>query len=212
MNLWPILTQLQPFSSKRASGESEKVNPNEEARAYERARQQNAREEMSRLKGKAKNIPTGSTSVRSEPPAYQPTRPSPPRSTTTTDDAVHARSLQARLDSERASYELARKLQAQEEAAIQEHRRLVQESSRAQFDCAICIEKYSVDFSARIASCRHVLCRTCMRQHVQSQVGQAIWPIRCPVCVADHSRTEEHGGELDQHIWTLLRAYRPSCC
>jgi len=102
--------------------------------------------------------------------------------------------LQAQLDSERASYELARRLQAQEEASLQEHRRLVQEASRVKsFDCVICMENYTVEFSAPIRSCGHALCRTCMKEHVQSQVAQSVWPIRCPTCVADHSRTEAHG-------------------
>ena len=205
---WLILTKLQPFHSKRAPDESAKVNTSEEALAYERARQQNAREEMSRLKGKAKNIPTGS-SVWSKPPAYSPPKPSLPLSTTTTngashtppstttiDDASHARALQAQLDNERASYELARQLQAQEEAVRQEHRRLLEEASRVQlFHCAICMEEQLMDFAVPNASCGHILCRECMKNHVQSQVGQSIWPIRCPMCVADHARTEEHGGE-----------------
>ena len=229
MNLWPILIELQSFHGKRTTGEGAKVNLSEEALSYERARQQNAREETSRLKGKAKDVSTGSTSLAhdrarqqnareetsrlkgkakafftgstflpSEPPAYTPTMPSPLPSTTTTADAAEARALQAQLDSERASYEFARQLQAQEEAALQEHRRLVQEASKVRlFHCTICIEELSMDFSAPIASCGHIICRTCMKEHVQSQVDQSIWPIRCPMCVADHARTEEHGGEYD---------------
>ena len=190
------LTELQPFHGKQTTGESAKVNISEEALAYERARQQNAREETSRLKGKAKNVSTGLTFLPSEPPAYTPTKPSPLPSTTTTNDAADARALQARLDNERASYELARQLQAQEEAAIQEHRRLLQEESRVPlFHCDICMEEYRMDFAAPVASCGHVICRICMREHVQSQVDQSTWPIRCPMCVADHSRTQEHGGE-----------------
>ena len=257
MNLWPILIKFQPFHGKRTTSESAKVNLSEEALAYERARQQNAREETSRLKGKAKDVSTGSTSLAyeracqqnareetsrlkgkakdvstsstslayerarqqnahevpsrlkgkaknfstgstsfpSEPPAYTPTMPS---STATTDDAANARALQAQLDSERASYELARQLQAQEEATLQEHRRLVQEASRVRlFHCYICIEELSMDYAAPITSCGHVICRTCMKEHVQSQVDQSIWPIRCPLCVADHARTKEHGGEYE---------------
>jgi len=34
-----------------------------------------------------------------------------------------------------------------------------------------------------------------MKEHVQSQVGQSIWPIRCPLCVMDYSPEGEHGGE-----------------
>ena len=197
MNLWAVLTELQPFTGKKPSNESEKSS--EEARAYERARQQNAREEASRWKGKgkAKNILlANSTPSSSELPARQPTSSFPPSSTTTNKDAAHARTLQAQIDSERASYELARQLQAQEEAVHQEHQRLVQEAARVKlFDCAVCIEKYPEDYSAPIRSCGHVLCRECMKEHVKSQVNQALWPVRCPMCVADHSRTEDHGGE-----------------
>ena len=217
MNLCAILTQLQPFHGKRTSNESEKSHPNEEARAYERARQQNAREEFSRWKGKGKDVPpknpTPSTSERpahlpatsshppppkAPPPKAPPSKAPPskaPPSNTTNGDAAHARALQAQLDGERASYEFARQLQAQEEAAIQEHRRLVQEASKVKmFNCVICMDSYIMDFSARVRSCGHVLCRDCMKEHVQSQVAQSIWPIRCPTCVADHSRTEDHGG------------------
>ena len=190
------MTELQPFSGKRTTRESAKENTSEEALAYERARQQSARGETSRLKGKEKSIFSGLTFLPSEPPPYKPTEPSPPPSTNTTDDAADARALQAQLDNERASYELARQLQAQEEAALQEHRRLLQEESRVPlFHCDICMEEYRMDFAAPVASCGHVICRGCMKEHVQSQVDQSTWPIRCPMCVADHTRTQEHGGE-----------------
>ena len=208
MNFCVVLTKLQPFHGKRSSNESEKAHPNEEARAYERARQQNARDEMTRWKEKAKNIksPTPSTS---EKPLYSHATSSPlpsntqpsntPPSNTKNADAAHARALQAQLDSERASYELARRMQAQEEAAQQDHRRLLDEAARvSSFDCVICMESYPVDYSAPIRSCGHTLCRMCMKEHVESQVSESIWPIRCPTCVADHSRTEAHGG---QHLW-----------
>ena len=158
---------------------------------------------MSRLKGKSKDIlPKSSTPGSSRSPVYSrttssPPPTSPPPSKTTHYDTTRARALQARLDSERASLELARQLQAQEEATIQEHRRMMQEAARVKtFDCAICMEQYPEDYSAPIRSCGHVLCRTCMREHVQSQVRESIWPIRCPMCVADHSRTGEQGSEF----------------
>lgn len=33
---------------------------------------------------------------------------------------------------------------------------------------------------------------------MQSQVDQAILPVLCPMCVADHSWTAEYGGSMDQ--------------
>lgn len=152
--------------------------------------------ETSRYKGKAKETLTrSSTHSWSEPPAYQPPGPSPPYPVTTHEDAAHARALQAKLDSERASYDLARQLQEQEDVTVQEHRQLVREAARVKvFDCVICMEKYTEDYSAPVRGCGHALCRTCMKEHVQSQVDQAVWPIRCPTCVAD-PRTDRHGGE-----------------
>ena len=119
-----------------------------------------------------------------------------PPSTTTHNDSAQARALQAQLESERASYDLARQLQAQEDATVREHQQLVQEAARVKlFECVVCMEEYPDGYSAPIKSCGHALCRTCMREHVQSQVDQAAWPVRCPTCVADASRTEQQGGE-----------------
>jgi len=163
---------------------------------------------MSQLKGKAKNNATDSSTPRWEPPAPQTTGPSRPRFTSTHDDSAQARALQAQLDNERASYDLARQLQAQEDATLREHRMLVQEAARVKlFDCVICIEKYPEDYSAPVKSCGHVLCRNCMKEHVQSQVDQAVWPVRCPMCVADNSRrrTEAQGGEYGRA--PLLKTY-----
>ena len=161
-------------------------------------RRQNTREDMLRLKGKGRDTFTnGSTSTWPEPPAYRPTAPFFSPSTTTDEDAAHARALQAQLDSERASYDLARQLQAQDDDALWEHRQLVQEAARVKvFDCVICMEKLTEDYSAPVRSCGHVLCRTCMKEHVQAQVDQAIWPVLCPICVADNSRKErQYGGK-----------------
>ena len=114
-------------------------------------------------------------------------------------DAAQARALQAQLDKERESYDLARQLQAQDDAMIREHQKLVQEAARAKvFDCVICMEKYPEGYSAPVRSCGHALCRGCMKEHVQSQVDQAVWPVRCPVCVADQTRAGEHGGEYER--------------
>lgn len=146
--------------------------------------------------------PTSTTTSFSPPYITKPffpsstTKPFSPPSTTTHNDSAQARALQAQLESERASYDLARQLQAQEDATVREHQQLVQEAARVKlFECVVCMEEYPEGYSAPIRSCGHALCRTCMREHVQSQVDQAAWPVRCPTCVADASRTEQQGGE-----------------
>jgi len=204
MKLWVILTELQSSNNKPFSNERERLNPKEGPRTYDRMHLQNSREDMSRMKGKAKGIFTeSSTTSWSGPPAYQRASDFPPLTSTISGDAAHARALQAQVDKERASYDLARQLQAQEDSTLREHRMLVQESARFKaFDCAICMEKYPEDYSAPVRSCGHALCRACMKEHVQSQVDQAIWPIRCPLCVANKDtagqrRTEQQGGEYE---------------
>jgi hypothetical protein len=202
---------MQTFNGSRFSKESETVKTNGEAYTYRRPLQQGNREATSSLKGKASNSHTESSAPRwSGPPTSQPTGPSHSRFATTDDDTAQARDLQAQLDSERASYDLARQLQAENDASydlvrqlqaendatLREHRQLVQEEARFKvFDCVVCMEKFPEGDSAPVRGCGHVLCRTCMREHVQSQVDQAVWPVRCPLCVADQSRTGGHGGE-----------------
>lgn len=187
----------------RSSKERERLNPNEGANAYGRGLQQDkqdTREEVPRSKGKEKNsLAESSTPKWWESSSYQRTGTSGSRSATSataSGDAAQARAIQAQLDSERASYDLARRLQAEDEATRMEHQKLVREAARVKvFDCAICMDKFPEDYSAPVRSCGHVLCRNCMKEHVQSQVDQAIWPVRCPLCVADKSRTGGHGGE-----------------
>jgi len=197
MNLWAVLIKLQTSNGSQFSKESERVKPNENAYTYSRVLQQDTREEASPLESKARNNPTESSAPRwpgSQGP--QPSGPSHSHFDTTYDDAAHARALQAELDSEQASFDLARRLQAENDAMLREHQQLVREEARFKvFDCVICMETFPEGDSAPVRSCRHVLCRTCMKNHVQSQVDQAIWPVRCPVCVADPNRTQGHGGE-----------------
>jgi len=183
-SLCATLTMLQPFS-------------NEEVHAYERARRHNAREEMPRMQGKPKDGPIKSPTLSwSEPPAYQPTALSTLPLTTTNDGATHAPSDQVQRASERVSYDLARQLQAQEDAALQEHQRVVREAAGVKlFDCTFCLEKYREHYSASVKGCGHVFCKYCMKEHVQLQVRQSKWPVQCPMCVADEKRTEQHGSE-----------------
>ena len=205
VNPCAILTQLQRGFGMRTSNESEKAHPNEEVRADERARQQNARQGLPRRRGRGKNIPpknpTPNTSERpahlpatsSRPPLPKtpPPKTPPPKATPSSTTTWLAQAFSAQF----GSWNFAQGARARE-SGNQEHRRPVQKASKAKsFDCVICMDTYIMDFSAPIRSCGHVLCRDCMKEHVQSQVSQSIWPIRCPTCVADHSRTEDHGGQ-----------------
>jgi hypothetical protein len=87
---------------------------------------------------------------------------------------------------------------------FQEHRRLVYEANRVRvFDC---MDKGPEDFCRSVKNCRRVLCRTCVKNHVQSQVEQSMG---CPGCVADHSRTKGPGGghpraSLEDLLITIL--------
>ena len=170
------------------------MKPNEGAYTRQRVLQQDLGEEMSPLKDKAKNGLESLSSRWSQSPAPETTEPSRSRFDATNDDAFPT--LQTQPDSERTSSDLAHQLRTQYNATLREHRRRVQEVARFKsFDCVVCMEKYPENYSVPVRGCGHVLCRTCMKAHVQSQVDQSVWPVLCPLCVADWSRTQGHGGE-----------------
>ena len=167
------------------------MKPKEEAYTRRRVLQQDIRQAMSPLKRKANNGPTESSTARwSQSPAPEATGSSRSRFDATSDDT--AKALRAEIESIMAPYVAARQL----DATLREHQRPAQEAARFKsFDCVVCMETYLEDYSTPVRSCGHVFCRNCMKEHVQSQVDQAVWPVLCPLCVADRSRTQEHGGE-----------------
>jgi Ring finger domain len=53
------------------------------------------------------------------------------------------------------------------------------------FKCGICLDDHPEDSVARVAQCEHPFCRTCLRDYVRSKLKEHIFPIFCPICVAE---------------------------
>ncbi|KAF8490479.1 hypothetical protein JB92DRAFT_3243549 [Gautieria morchelliformis] len=79
---------------------------------------------------------------------------------------------------EEADWEVA--WRAQEEFD-REHNALSSEMALL-FKCPVCFETYPEDFVAQIDSCRHKLCRRCMKEFTTSKLEEHRYPIICPIC------------------------------
>ena len=65
------------------------------------------------------------------------------------------------------------------------------------FICEVCFENFTVSQVARMPDCEHSFCRDCLRSYVKSKLGERQYPILCPVCSADKTRTEPGSKLLD---------------
>ena len=52
-------------------------------------------------------------------------------------------------------------------------------------DCLICIEPLSKEETMSVEGCGHTTCKDCLRQHITSRLEEKVWPILCPICVAE---------------------------
>ena len=124
-------------------------------------------------------------------------KPSPSGQETSRDadnrDHMFALQLQLDINNEGASMERA----AIEQQRYQmEDRRLAAERKTLAavfpmpFQCGICLDDHPMDSVARITQCEHPFCRTCLRDYVRSKLSEHIYPIFCPICVAEQGTSE----------------------
>lgn len=73
------------------------------------------------------------------------------------------------------------------------------------FDCGVCFEKFQEDHIARVEPCGHTYCRDCLKGHAVSKIDEHRYPVLCPLCTADRTRTDPPGG-------TCARVSRVECC
>ena len=52
-------------------------------------------------------------------------------------------------------------------------------------DCLICTEPLIQMETVSVEGCGHTTCKDCLRQHITSRLGERVWPILCPICVAE---------------------------
>jgi len=52
-------------------------------------------------------------------------------------------------------------------------------------DCLICTEPLTWEESVSVEGCGHTTCKNCLRQYISSRLGEKVWPILCPICMAE---------------------------
>jgi hypothetical protein len=96
--------------------------------------------------------------------------------------------LQWDINNEMASVERAAREQQKYEM---EDRRLAVEREALTvafpkpFQCVICLDDHPEDSVARIGQCKHPFCRTCLREYIRSKLSEHVYPMFCPICVAE---------------------------
>ncbi|KAJ7224064.1 hypothetical protein GGX14DRAFT_648276 [Mycena pura] len=73
----------------------------------------------------------------------------------------------------------------QEEARLIAERTVLQQHAQLVFECGVCFDKFPEDDVTRIANCPHEFCRACMKTYVVSKLSDKLYPIFCPMCLAD---------------------------
>jgi len=52
-------------------------------------------------------------------------------------------------------------------------------------DCPICTEHSSPEDIVMVEGCGHVMCKGCLREYIVARLGDRIWPVLCPICMAE---------------------------
>jgi myosin heavy subunit len=52
-------------------------------------------------------------------------------------------------------------------------------------DCAICTEQLSPEHKIVVEGCGHAMCKGCLREYIGARLGEKVWPVRCPICMAE---------------------------
>jgi len=61
-------------------------------------------------------------------------------------------------------------------------------------DCLICTEPLTREETVSVEGCGHTTCKDCLRQHITSRLGERVWPILCPICVAERGSQRKAQG------------------
>ncbi|KJA21609.1 hypothetical protein HYPSUDRAFT_684903 [Hypholoma sublateritium FD-334 SS-4] len=69
------------------------------------------------------------------------------------------------------------------------------------FNCIICLETLNVDHIVRFA-CRHPFCRSCLQEHITSELRDHHYPIICPLCKIEDKTT--HPSMVDDKMLRIL--------
>lgn len=111
-------------------------------------------------------------------------------------DLMLAIQLQYELANDRDSIERAIMEQTkyeEEDRRLAAERKALTEALPRLFKCEICLDEHLEDSAAQITQCRHLFCRDCVREHIRSKLGEHLFPILCPICVAEKGPSDPGG-------------------
>ena len=60
-------------------------------------------------------------------------------------------------------------------------------------DCLICTEPLTLEETVSVEGCGHATCKGCLREHISARLGEKMWPILCPICMADGDSRKAQG-------------------
>lgn len=109
-----------------------------------------------------------------------------------TADSAYLAAVRFQREEEQAAQSLllAQQLQSDEQATLA---LIASFSKQEKFDCKICMDESLMDDVALLEDCGHMFCRDCLREYIGSKLGEGIFPIMCPVCVADKGEESPAG-------------------
>ena len=55
-------------------------------------------------------------------------------------------------------------------------------------DCAICTDPLLPEERIVVEGCGHAMCKGCLREYIGARLGEKVWPVRCPLCMAEGGR------------------------
>jgi hypothetical protein len=81
----------------------------------------------------------------------------------------------------------------EEDRRLAAERKALAEALPPLFECGICLDEHLEDSAAQISQCRHMFCRDCIREHIRSKLKEHLFPILCPICVAEKGSSDPGG-------------------
>ena len=62
-------------------------------------------------------------------------------------------------------------------------------------DCAICTDPLLPEHKIVVEGCGHAMCKGCLREYIGARLGEKVWPVRCPMCMAEGTPEKRDQGK-----------------
>lgn len=68
-------------------------------------------------------------------------------------------------------------------------------------DCMICTEPLAREETVSVEGCGHTTCKDCLRGYIGARLGEKVWPILCPICMAEGGLQRKAHGMFIRWMW-----------